>query len=67
MFANQYQETHGAQTEEFLQLEFVRQNKIEFMIVRDGKTMPSIFEPYVDTVFYRPNTTEKFVFFNTWK
>ena len=66
-FANQYQETHGAQTEEFLQLEFVRQNKIEFMIVRDGKTMPSIFEPYVDTVFYRPNTTEKFVFFNTWK
>lgn len=66
-FANEYQSMYGLKTEDYLQLEFVKQNNIEFMVIRDGQTMPSIFESYVDTIFYRPNSTEKFVFFKPWE
>lgn len=66
-FAIAYQQKYGQMLEDSLQLAFVKQNKIEFMIVVDGQTMPEIFTPYIDTIFSRPNKTEKFIFFKEFE
>lgn len=64
-FATNYQQENKQISVDSLQLEFVKQNKIEFMIVVDGQERPQIFDPYIDTTFYRPNSSEQFVFFKS--
>lgn len=66
-FAERYQEEYGVMSDDSLQLQFCKQNSIEFMIVVDGQQIPKIFEPYVDTIFYRPHSTEMFVFFKDFR
>ena len=45
-----------------IQLKFIKENKIEYMIAERGVMLPDILEPLVDTIFTDDKTGEQFIF-----
>jgi len=62
VFSYKYQAEHGHTHIDTLQFKFVKKYNIDYLVLSKQAELPTVFNPYIDTVFADKMTGERFVF-----